>query len=250
MSAQHPARYRPDVPSLSQQRMSPVPIELADLHRALPADGAVLDVGCFGYRQLELARQVGRGDLRHAGVDYNDYDDVPAGFRYRKADLNNDAIPFGDDEFDLVVARHVLEHVSQPLRLVREALRVCKPGGLVYLEAPSERSLWLPGMQIEQEKFFSTSFFDDPTHLGRPWSSQAFVRMARYFGCEPLRAGYQTDRSFRTFARLAKGLLQRRGALVEQAAWKLVGWASFALIQKPLTVSGEPPFRYYIPANR
>lgn len=210
----------------------------------------MLDVGCFGYRQWELARQLGRDDLRHAGVDYNDYDDVPPDFTYRKADLNEAQIPFADDEFDLVVARHVVEHVERPLRLVAEALRVCRPGGLLYVEAPSERSLWLPGMPYEQEKFFSTSFFDDPTHLGRPWTSQAFIRLSLYFGCKPVEAGYRTDRSWRTFAGLAKGVMLKRGALVEHAAWKIVGWASYLVARKPADLNGAPTFRYYIPQER
>jgi SAM-dependent methyltransferase len=228
----------------------PAPLTLATLYPTLPKGAAVLDVGCFGYRQVAMTQRLGLHSVRHAGVDYNDYTDLPDGFEYRKADLGREGIPFENDRFDLVVANHVVEHVAEPIRLVGECLRVCRPGGIVYIEAPSERSLWLPGMPYAHDKFFSLSFFDDPTHVGRPWSPQAFVRLARYFGCEPIEAGYRSRRSLRMFASLAVALVRRQPGRLESAVWNLVGWASYAAVRKPATMLGMPPFHYYIPQDR
>lgn len=48
--------------------------------------------------------------------------------------------------FDLVMAMHVLEHVSEPRSIVAELVTLLAPGGLLYLEVPLEslRSLTLP----------------------------------------------------------------------------------------------------------
>ena len=46
------------------------------------------------------------------------------------------AIPFRDEAFDAAVSFAVLEHVEDPARLVAEALRVLRPGGVVYFDVP------------------------------------------------------------------------------------------------------------------
>lgn len=45
-------------------------------------------------------------------------------------------LPFGEAEFDAVVAIAMLEHVSDPAQVVSEIHRVLKPDGLVYSEIP------------------------------------------------------------------------------------------------------------------
>lgn len=42
------------------------------------------------------------------------------------------ALPFSESEFDVVCAMDVLEHVEDPLRLIQEASRVLKKGGLFF----------------------------------------------------------------------------------------------------------------------
>ncbi len=57
----------------------------------------------------------------------------------RKVDLLD--IPFGDTEFDIVIANHVLEHVSDDMRALKELQRVLKPGGFAVLQTPYCRGL-------------------------------------------------------------------------------------------------------------
>lgn len=45
-------------------------------------------------------------------------------------------IPFEEGGFDLVIANHVLEHVSDDLQGLSEIFRVLKPGGLAILQTP------------------------------------------------------------------------------------------------------------------
>jgi ubiquinone/menaquinone biosynthesis C-methylase UbiE len=43
------------------------------------------------------------------------------------------SLPYDDQSFDVVMAAHVLEHLSDPRRALKEMIRVLKPGGMVFL---------------------------------------------------------------------------------------------------------------------
>lgn len=47
-----------------------------------------------------------------------------------------DRIPCMDEAFDFVLSEHVLEHLANPLRALREWRRILKPGGIVFLFLP------------------------------------------------------------------------------------------------------------------
>ncbi len=223
-----------------------------DLLASAPVGGSVLDVGCFGFTQMKQASTLNRLDLRHSGVDYSAPAVIPNGYDFRLADLNRDAIPFADDQFDVVVACHIIEHLTQPVTFFGECLRVCKPGGRIYVACPSERSLLLPGFPFDWDKFHSTSFFDDPTHVGRPFSPQSLWRLARYYGCQPLDAGHQKSWLSRLLLPLLvpMAFILRKAWIYEYVVTGAVGWASFIVVEKPKQLTGKPPFNYYIPSDR
>lgn len=57
-----------------------------------------------------------------------------------------DALP-AHSLYDAVVMRHVIEHVSDPISLLKEATQILKPGGLLYIATPNS-ACWearLPG---------------------------------------------------------------------------------------------------------
>ena len=61
-------------------------------------------------------------------------------------------LPFRDDSFDAIVSLQVLEHVEDPATVLREAFRVCRPGGTFFLSCENYLSFreahyvvgWLP----------------------------------------------------------------------------------------------------------
>ena len=50
--------------------------------------------------------------------------------------INIERMPFQDQSFDLVIANHVLEHVSDDILATREVHRVLAAGGLAVLQTP------------------------------------------------------------------------------------------------------------------
>lgn len=49
-------------------------------------------------------------------------------------------MPFGDEEFDVVLCNHVLEHVDDPDVSMKEIYRVLKPGGWAVMQVPIDSS--------------------------------------------------------------------------------------------------------------
>ncbi len=125
-------------------------------------------VGGPGRRVLDLGCR--DGALSSAYADGNDVVGVDAdrealaeaeklGIETRWADLD-DALPFEDEAFDVVVAGELLEHLRDPRRLVDEVRRVLRPGGSFVASVPNayrlkNRLRFLAGRKPE----------DDPTHL-------------------------------------------------------------------------------------
>jgi SAM-dependent methyltransferase len=56
---------------------------------------------------------------------------------YVKWDLSKTPLPFKDNEFDLIIANHILEHVPNWWECFKELARIVKVGGII--------EVWLPG---------------------------------------------------------------------------------------------------------
>jgi SAM-dependent methyltransferase len=57
-------------------------------------------------------------------------------------------LPFSDRSFDLVTMNQVMEHVSDQTAVLREAARVLKPGGAIYIACPNYLRFYEPHYKI------------------------------------------------------------------------------------------------------
>jgi ubiquinone/menaquinone biosynthesis C-methylase UbiE len=55
----------------------------------------------------------------------------------RITNASGEALPFGDESFDVVYSANVLEHTDNPELVVGESLRVLRRGGLFHMEMPN-----------------------------------------------------------------------------------------------------------------
>lgn len=53
-----------------------------------------------------------------------------------------DLFPLGDAAYDLVLSSHVLEHLANPLKALREWRRIVAPGGFAVVIVPDGRKTW------------------------------------------------------------------------------------------------------------
>jgi len=111
------------------------------LRRHAGNPGAILDIGCGNGGLLHLARNEGwrvRGmeltEKAARDIDEDQSIDVIVG----------DFLEYGNpdnDHYDVVVLRHVLEHLPDPIRAMRKIDSLLKENGLALLEFPNTRSL-------------------------------------------------------------------------------------------------------------
>ena len=68
-------------------------------------------------------------------------------FTYTTTDLNSPLadvkadicdLPFGENEYDIILCNHVLEHIPDDTKAMQELYRVLKPGGMAILQIPQD----------------------------------------------------------------------------------------------------------------
>jgi SAM-dependent methyltransferase len=110
-----------------------------DLIIAQRVAGKVLEVGCGLGQLLEI---LNRDGCEAEGVDISEYAVQRCrekGLRARVANAEN--LPFEDSSFDYVVGEHLLEHCDDPMKALREMLRVAKNGVVVIVPGHTGRDL-------------------------------------------------------------------------------------------------------------
>ncbi len=108
---------------------------IAEQAVVIPPGSAVLDVGAgscpyaqyfshCSYKTMDfqqLARDQIRGRAGYGAIDYV---------------CDATQIPVPDESFDAILCTEVLEHVAEPIEVIRECARILKPGGRLILTAP------------------------------------------------------------------------------------------------------------------
>ncbi|MGA9996164.1 MAG: glycosyltransferase [Pyrinomonadaceae bacterium] len=129
-------KWRETIKELEQQRLAYTPereeyyteCRVNAVNYFQPVTGRLLDIGC-GLGQLGFHLPPG---VEYFGCDTLAREELHGAFPFAAA--RSESLPFGDNTFDAAVFYAVLIHVFDVDRALKEASRVLKPGGRLYLQ--------------------------------------------------------------------------------------------------------------------
>lgn len=100
-----------------------------------------------------------------------------------KADICN--LPFNDNEFDIILCNHVLEHIPDDTKAMQELFRVMKPGGYGIFQIPQD---------LKRESTFEDNSITDRKQRAEIFGQYDHVRIYGRDYFEKLRSvGFKVD---------------------------------------------------------
>ena len=108
---------------------------LREFHRG---GGTLVDVGCGSG---ELYHHVSNYVNTYIGVDIVQYEGFPSQASFHTVNLDTGRIDLPDQSAEVVACVETIEHVENPRSLVRELIRLTRPGGVIAITTPNQLSL-------------------------------------------------------------------------------------------------------------
>ena len=171
--------------------------------------GKFLDVGCGNGRYLRTMRALG---WQTQGVELNKQS---AEFcRGTQLSVHNGDLisaQFPPCSFDVISARHVIEHIPTPQEFMAELARLLKPGGCLLIETPNFSSL---GWTLFGTKWYATGI---PYHL-MLFSPDNLTLLARQHGLALVRQDLETSQKL--FLNSLDILFERKGRPSRKIKWR------------------------------
>ena len=125
----------------------------------------------------------------------------------------------------MIILNHIIEHTQQGLKLIKICGKYLANGGLIYIEWPSTRSIYLPSLRG------TLNFFDDKTHI-RLYSIHEVINVLIGGEISVIKAGKRCNiySIMLMIPRLIQSTLTSKSPA--GAFWDILGFADFVLGQK------------------
>lgn len=132
-----------------------------------PSEISVLDLGCGSGNISEKLLQRG---CTVVGIDFSEVALEKArkkGITAKQANVD-EGLPEPDNTYDVVWAGDIIEHVFDPMGLIKEVRRVLRPGGVFLLTIPNDvglisRIMILCGISHQEQMYRASGFYKHHT---------------------------------------------------------------------------------------
>lgn len=192
----------------------------------------LLDVGCGNHSASRTKKYY--PNCIYYGLDRdknynNDVADFKAMEKFYKVDLSCNSSKLGalsNNFFDCIIFSHVIEHLINGQDIIFHLLSKLKKDGIIYIEFPSQRSLYLPSMKG------TLNFYDDPTHK-KTYQIKEIENLLKNNNFSIIESG--TRRSKKRIFLLPMyllGSLINLGYISGHIFWDILGFANYIIAQK------------------
>ena len=176
--------------------------------------GRLLDMGCGAGEMLSFAQAIG---WDAEGVDFDAAAVQFARERKLRVQLGTlEAQHYPNGHFHVVLLSHVIEHMHDPLALLREIRRVMAPGAHLFIATPNGSS-W--GHRMLGTNW---SFLDPPRHLNI-FSVPSMRRVCADAGFSNVSVHTSVRGAYGVFAKGGRGCADRNKAGMARAASRISG---------------------------
>lgn len=201
----------------------------------IPFKSKLLDIGAgegglHHWKEWELPI---RNDIEMYAIDIREGKFFPKYVDYQVCDLNRDNIKYSSDYFNVAFLSHVLEHISDEVRLLEEVNRVIKRKGKLYIEIPTPDTLFYPSRDlfIDQGIDISTvNFRDDNTHI-KTYNMEELEELLQSTGFKVIEYGV-IENKFIEDILFEYGIKNNDSELITYAVWSKLRWAHYIIGEK------------------
>lgn len=126
----------------------------------LPAQARIADIGCgSGEITVRLAArypdaQLVAVDILESSVAYARQAHAALAPRVRFEQGDAFELAFPDEQFDLVVCRHMTQSVPEPERILAELKRICRPGGWLHVLSEDYGMIYMPAGRLDPDRLW------------------------------------------------------------------------------------------------
>lgn len=152
--------------------------------RRLKSNAKLLDVGCGNNSPFKTKKILPQ--CEYVGLDIEDYNQAKPNmadqYLLTKPERFAATIQQLENQFDVVISAHNLEHCDQREETLNAMLAALKKNGWLYLAFPCEASIHFP------KRYGTLNYYDDYTHQLTPPDFESIITLLKKNGFEILYA--------------------------------------------------------------